>query len=185
MTTFKMVVSTIADRYGLVADFSPVPLPELPGNGYHINIYAANDAGEDVGTYVAAGIIDKIRDMTLFLNPSEASYARFGNNNAPYRVGWSAESSAELMYVGPYKGKTRVELRSPDASSNPYLVYTLLIHAGLLGIKQKLSLPKEGGRDGAWLPASRAEARERALDSEFIRQVIPKEIIDEYARGLK
>ncbi len=180
MTTFKMVVSTIADRYGLVADFSPMPLPELPGNGYHINIYATGEDGEDLGRYAAAGIIDKIRDMTLFLNPTEASYARFGNNNAPHQICWSAKSSTELMYVGAYKDMTRVELRSPDASSNPYLVYTLLIYAGLRGIEKKMSLPKEGDKDGAWLPASRAEARKTASDSDFIRQVIPEEILREY-----
>ena len=61
MTTFKMVVNTVADRNGLKADFSPMPLKHMPGNGYHINIYATSESGEDVANYVAAGILDKIR----------------------------------------------------------------------------------------------------------------------------
>ncbi|MBO4336478.1 MAG: glutamine synthetase, partial [Lachnospiraceae bacterium] len=118
MTTFKMAVSTIANGYGLTADFSPQPLPDKPGNGYHINIYAVNEKGEDVAKYVAAGIIEKIRDITIFLNPTEASYARLGSNTAPDRVNWSSRGQSELFYIESYRGKTRVELRSPDAASN-------------------------------------------------------------------
>ncbi len=177
MTTFKMVVNTVADRNGLVADFSPVP---LEGNGYHINIFAERNDGEDVCKLAAAGIIDKISDMTLFLNPSDSSYTRFGNATAPDRINWSAEGESGLLYISDIKGKTRVELRSPDALSNPYLAYALLIHAGLYGIENKLSLPKEMDPDGILLPKSRKEASEIALNSSFIKEIVPKEIIDSY-----
>ena len=135
MTTFKMAVSTVADRYGLAADFSPLPLPDQPGNGYHLNIYAVDRDGNDVVKCAAAGILGRIREITLFLNPTEASYARLGNHKAPDKVDWSSAGESELMYIETRKGQTRVELRSPDASSNPYLVYALLIHAGLQGIR--------------------------------------------------
>jgi len=181
MTTFKMVVSTVADRYGLTADFSPMPLPEKPGNGYHINIYAVDRDGNDVVRYAAAGIIDKIREITLFLNPTDASYARLGNNTAPDRVNWSSAGESELMYIETYKGRTRAELRSPDASSNPYLVYALLIYAALYGIEKRLPLPDEMDGKGALLPGSRREASELAKTSEFVRSVIPEGIIREYA----
>ena len=177
--TFKMVVSTIADRNGLVADFSPMPLEDKPGNGYHINIYATDAEGNDVVKYVAAGIMDKIRDMTVFLNPTDASYTRFGNSTAPDRVSWSDDGDAELMYVEPYMGRVRAELRSPDAASNPYLVYALLIYAGLEGIKKKLSLP-EKMNEGVLLPKSRKEAIRIAAESEFIKTVLPAELIEEY-----
>ena len=183
MTTFKMVVSTIADRYGLVSDFSPMPLPGKPGNGYHINIYAVTKDGEDVVKYAAAGIIEKIREITLFLNPTDNSYARLGNSNAPDRVDWSSGGGSELMYIETYRGKTRVELRSPDASSNPYLVYALLIHAGLSGIERKLPLPDELTEDIALLPESKREAVELAQASEFVKKIVPEEVIREYARG--
>ena len=180
MTTFKMVVTTLADRYGLVADFSPMPLPDKPGNGYHINIYATDHAGADVVQEAAAGIIDKIRDITIFLNPTEASYRRFGNNYAPDRVNWSSAGKSELMYIETRNGRTRAELRSPDASGNPYLIFALLIYAGLYGIRNHLSLPSQMDEQSLLLPASRKEARELAEQSEFVRNILPEEIIREY-----
>ena len=178
--TFKMVVSTIADRNGLVADFSPMPLSDKPGNGYHINIYAKNDEGEDVVRYAAAGIMQRIREMTLFLNPTDASYIRFGNSSAPDRVSWSSDGDAELMYVEEYMGRVRAELRSPDASSNPYLIYALLIYAGLEGIANKQTLP-EIMKEGAMLPSSKKEAIKFANESDFIRKYLPEDLIKVYS----
>ncbi len=180
MTTFKMVVRTVADRNGLCADFSPIPLAGAPGNGYHINIYAMDHDGNDLCRYAAAGIIDKIRDMTLFLNPSDGSYARFGNGTAPDRVNWSSVESSELVHISGNHGKTRVELRSPDALSNPHLIYALLIHAGLYGIENKLTLPKENDAEGVLLPQSRKEAKNFVEKSEFIHDILPEGIISCY-----
>ncbi len=182
MTTFKMVVQTVADRNGLIADFSPVPLPGAPGNGYHINIYAVDQDGEDLCRFAAAGIIDKIRDMTLFLNPSEGSYARFGKGTAPDRVNWSSSDGSEMVHISGHHGHTRVELRSPDALSNPYLVYALLIHAGLYGIEKRLELPEEMDKEGVLLPQSRKEAIDAAEESAFIREILPEEIVKCYTK---
>ncbi len=176
MTTFKMVVQTVADRNGLIADFSPVPLPDAPGNGYHINIYAVDREGKDLCRYAAAGIIEKIRDMTLFLNPSEGSYARFGNGTAPDRINWSSMDGSEMVHISTHHEKTRVDLRSPDALSNPYLVYALLIHAGLYGIRNQLELPQEMDKEGVLLPQSRREALQAASESSFIQKLLPEEI---------
>lgn len=182
MTTFKMVVSTIADRYGLISDFSPMPLADQPGNGYHINIYAVDGEGNDVVRHAAAGIIDKIRDITVFLNPTDASYARLGINTAPDKVNWSSAVESGMMYIETFKGRTRAELRSPDASGNPYLVYALLIHAGLLGIKEKRELPEEMDHEAAHLPGSRKEAAGLAARSSFVQGIVPEEIIKAYTR---
>ena len=180
MTTFKMVVSTIADQYGLVSDFSPRPLPDQPGNGYHINLYAVDRNGNDVVKKAAAGILDRIRDITIFLNPTDDSYARLGNSTAPDRVDWSGDGGSELLYIEPFMGKTKAALRSPDASGNPYLVYALLIHAGLLGIRNNLELPGEKEQEMVMLPASRREAAELAVGSSFVRELIPEGILREY-----
>lgn len=180
MTTFKMVVHTVADRFGLTADFSPVPLHRKPGNGYHIQIYAVNKDGNDVVKYAAAGILEKIRDITLFLNPTEASYSRLGNDKAPDKVNWSGAGKSELMYIETVNGRTRAELRSPDASGNPYLVYALLIHAGLYGIQNRIELPAEMSDDSPLLPTSKKEACKLAMNSEFVRNLIPEDIIKEY-----
>ncbi|MBQ8305997.1 MAG: glutamine synthetase [Blautia sp.] len=183
MTTFKLVVSTVADRYGLIADFSPMPLPGEPGNGYHINIYATDREGNDVVSCAAAGILERIREITLFLNPTDASYARLGNNAAPDRVSWSSAGDTELLYLETYMGRTRAELRSPDASSNPYLVYALLIHAGLEGIARSMALPGEKDEGSQPLPGSRKEAGKLARESDFVKSVIPEGLITRYIRS--
>ena len=180
LTTFKMVVRTLADRYGLVSDFSPVPLEGKPGNGYHINIYAEDKDGNDVAKYAAAGIMEKIREITLFLNPSTESYARLGNNLAPDKVNWSDAGESELMFVETYKGRTHVELRSPDALSNPYLVYALLIRAGLYGIKNRMELSEKMNEDGILLPKSKKEAEELASQSSFVKEFVPEDLIGAY-----
>ena len=182
MTTFKMTVRTIAARYGLTADFSPMPLEGKPGNGYHINIYAVDKDGNDVVRYAAAGIIEKIRDITIFLNPTDSSYARLGNNSAPDKVNWGSRGESELFFIETFKDKTKVELRSPDAGSNPYLVYALLINAGLYGIENKLELPEQNDEVGAFLPDSKKEAAKLARASEFVKQYVPEEIIKEYTK---
>ena len=180
ITTFRMAVNTIADRYGLVSDFSPMPLPSHPGNGYHINIYAVDEEGNDVVRYAAAGILNRIRDMTIFLNPTDDSYSRLGNSTAPDKVDWSCEGESELMYVEERERYTRAELRSPDASANPYLVYALLIYAGLEGIKEKAGLP-EDLEEAALLPGSRKEAFKIAMQSDFVKSIVPKGILKAYS----
>ena len=180
--TYKMAVDTIADRNGLKADFSPMPLDGKPGNGYHINIYAADRDGRDVCRYAAAGIINRIRDITLFLNPSDDSYSRFGMSTAPNRISWSSDLDSELISVTAYRNMIRTELRSPDAMSNPYLAYALIIFAGLEGIRSQMELPIEKDPDGALLPQSRAESRMVAGESSFVADCIPAGIIKAYLR---
>jgi glutamine synthetase len=180
MTTFKMVVSTVADRNGLYADFSPMPLSDKPGNGYHINIFAKNKDGVDMVKYAAAGILDKIKDITIFLNPTDSSYHRFGTSTAPNKVNWSSTGGSELISICEDFGRTKVELRSPDALSNPYLVYALLIYAGLYGIQNKMELPEEMDESSIMLPKSRKEAMRFAEVSDFIHDILPKNVIDKY-----
>ena len=132
--------------------------------------------------FAAAGIIERIRELTVFLNPADASYARLGNDLAPDRVNWSDREESELMYIETRGGRTRAELRSPDAGSNPYLVYALLIYAGLSGIERRLSLPEEMDGQGSFLPGSRKEAAKLARESAFVRQYVPMEILEEYTR---
>lgn len=182
ITTFRMVVPTIADRYGLTADFSPVPLPGKPGNGYHINMYASDRDGNDVARYAAAGILDKIREITLFLNPTKESYARLGNGSVPKHIGWSDDQKSEILYIGNFRNQTRAEFRSPDASGNPYLVFALLVQAGLKGIEEKMELPEKMPEENSILPGSIEEAAGLAQSSELVNSSIPEEIIRIYAQ---
>ena len=110
----------------------------------------------------------------------QKNHFRDCNNTAPDKVNWSSEGDAELIYIETYNGRTRVELRSPDASSNPYLVYALLIRAGLLGINNKLSLPEEKSESALNLPSSIKEASKLAIESDFVKDIVPKGVIEEY-----
>lgn len=194
--TFDTVVKTIAGRNGLWADFSPKPLKDKAGNGFHINISARNDAKEDLLPHIIAGVLRFIPEMTAFLNPREDSYARLGSNKAPAYVSWSAENRSQLVRVPAalYEQK-RVELRSSDPTANPYLAFALLIYAGLYGIQNKLTPPpatdinffnadKETLDKFQKLPVSLDEAISTMERSDFIRKYLPKQIIELYSQKL-
>ncbi len=190
--TFQTVVKTVAGRNGLIADFSPKPLADKPGNGFHINISARADDNSDNLYFIIAGILEKVTDMTLFLNPLESSYQRFGNHKAPKYLSWSSENRSQLIRIPAAAGKyRRAELRSPDPASNTYLAFALMIYAGLYGIQNHLQLAEPADINlykadadvlakFKMLPAALKDAREAALNSEFIKQHIPDEILDIY-----
>lgn len=190
--TFKYVVSTIASSMGLYADFSPKPMLEHPGSGMQITIAVDSEDGTDHLEQVASGIMDKIREMTLFLNPIENSYERLGQMKAPRYISWSEGDQSRLIRLMSIPGLERtVKLRSLDAKTNPYLAFTLLIHAGLYGIDHKLLLPpaanidlfdatKEEMDQFEQLPVNLSEARLEAINSEFVKSIVPHFITEKY-----
>ena len=140
--TFQSIVKFIAQRNGLYADFSPKPLPDAPGSGFHINMSVQGADGGDHLYEMVAGVLDKVGEMTAFLNPVEASYARFGGHKAPQYISWSRENRSQLVRIPAAVGEyRRAELRSPDPAANPYLAFALMIQAGLRGMEQALELP--------------------------------------------
>lgn len=190
--TFQTVVKTIANRNGIFADFSPKPLKDKPGNGFHINISVKSSDNTDNTNYMIAAILDKISDITVFLNPTENSYQRFGANKAPGYISWSSENRSQLVRVPAAAGKyQRVELRSPDPSANTYLAFALLIYAILDGIqnKPKLAHPADINLYKAdadvlakyeQLPGDFKSACALAVNSKFIKKYIPDAILDIY-----
>ena len=190
--TFQTVVKTIANRNGLFADFSPKPLKDKPGNGFHINISVKSSDNTDNTNYMIAAILDKISDITVFLNPTENSYQRFGTNKAPGYISWSSENRSQLVRVPAAVGKyQRVELRSPDPSANTYLAFALLIYAILDGIQNKpeLAHPADINLYKAdadvlakyeQLPGDFKSACALAVNSKFIKKYIPDAILDIY-----
>ncbi|MBQ6569324.1 MAG: glutamine synthetase, partial [Clostridia bacterium] len=183
--TFQTVVKTVSYRNGLWADFSAKPLEDKPGNGFHINMSVKPDESSENLCHMIAGILEKIEDMTAFLNPTENSYKRFGQSKAPAYISWSAENRSQLVRIPAAVGQyRRAELRSPDPSTNPYIAFALLIYAGLYGLENKLNLPvaadfnlytadKETLAKFRKLPETLKEAKEIAADSEFIRAHLP------------
>ncbi len=189
---FVNVVKAVVSGNGLCADFSPKPLDSAPGNGLHINMSVKGRDGSSPMDNMIAGILEKIPEMTAFLNPEERSYDRLGNHKAPGYVSWSSENRSQLVRIPAAYGEyRRAELRSPDPSANPYLAYALLIYAGLYGIENKLELPKAADinlykADEAVLsqfkrlPTNREEARKLAKNSEFIKEHLPEMMINAY-----
>lgn len=190
--TLQTVVKTIAGRNSLFADFTAKPLEKKPGNGFHINMSVKTDNGSDNLCYMIAGVLEKAREMTAFLNPTENSYKRFGSHKAPIYVAWSSENRSQLVRIPAAVGEyRRAELRSPDPTANPYLAFTLMIYAGLYGIENKSELPMvadfniykasaEVLAKFEKLPQDMRSACEIAANSNFIKNHIPASILDIY-----
>ncbi len=192
--TFRTVVKTIAARNGLYADFSPKPLQEAPGSGFHINI-SVKSGEEFVMQRAMGGILKHIGDMTLFLNPTDRSYQRLGSNRAPKYISWSSDNRSQLIRVPAAEGEyRRFELRSPDCTANPYLAFALLIWAGLDGILNNIPLPEKSNVNlftaspkELWglemLPLTRSNAAKVTLSSDFIRAHLPQTLIQFFCEG--
>lgn len=156
LVTFKMVVKTIAKRHGLHATFMPKPRSETYGSGMHINLSLVKD-GVNVfydpddrnglsqeGYYFIGGLMRHMKAVTCITNPTINSYKRFvPGYEAPVYMGWSAKTRGPLIRVrAGHEKNTRVELRSPDASANPYLALAVLLVAGLDGIRNQIMPPE-------------------------------------------
>ena len=189
--TFRNVVNTVAWRSGLSADFSPKPLKDKPGSGMHINFSVSDEAKLNC---VIAGVMQRIREMTVFMNPVESSYERLGSSKAPVYISWSSENRSQLIRIpAAAKPFVRAELRSADSAANPYLAMALLIYAGIEGCKKELCPPApmdlnlytagpevlEGLKR---LPASLEEACAAAAESSFIQSHLPQAVIDAYCK---
>lgn len=192
--TFRQVVSAVAYRNGLYADFSPKPVDNAPGNGFHINFSVKSKSGIDVMQNSIAGVLSRIEDCTVFMNNSEYSYMRFGVNKAPKFIAWSKENRSELIRIpaaeGDYK---RAELRSPDPLANPYIAFALIIYSAIEGINgnEKLYAPadfnmykadEETLKNYKILPETLIKAKQKAAASEFIKTHLPKAIISAYTK---
>jgi glutamine synthetase len=150
--TFKLAVKTIAKKHGLHATFMPKPIFGIAGSGMHINISMEKDGknvfcnnddknglSETAYSFIA-GIMNHIKGMTAILNPLVNSYKRLvPEYEAPVYIAWSAQNRSPLIRVPAARGQaTRVELRSPDPSTNPYLALAVALAAGLDGVKKGL-----------------------------------------------
>lgn len=202
LISFKGVVKTKACENGLFASFMPKPLTNQPGNGLHINmsLYKNNknlfsDEKSDDYRYVEnfiAGILNRVREISLFLNPTTNSYFRLGKDKAPKYITWSKENRSQLIRIPTSKGdRCRMELRSPDSSCNPYIAFSLLLKAGMEGITKNMKLEKphdmnlfdideEILKTLKKLPEDLNESINLAKDSEFVKSVLSKKIIDNY-----
>ena len=200
--TFKGVVKEMAAQNGMYASFMPKPLEGMAGSGLHINMSLVKDGrnifvGRQYGHCAEAesfiaGILAHVREITAFLNPTTNSYRRFGAFEAPQYVAWSHSNRSHLIRIPSVDGEsTRMELRSPDPTCNPYIAFALLMHAGFDGIEQALSLPQAAAANVSAttpealtqyekLPASLGEALDLAEQSKFVKSVLPQATLQRF-----
>ncbi|OIQ09508.1 Glutamine synthetase [Moorella thermoacetica] len=155
IATFKFVVRTIAQRHGLHATFMPKPIYGIAGSGMHCNISlfcagqnAFYDPDDDlqlsqVAYYFIGGLIAHARGMTAITNPTVNSYKRLvPGYEAPVYIAWSPQNRSPLIRIPAKRGlSTRLEVRHPDPSTNPYLAIAVMLKAGLDGIKNRIQPP--------------------------------------------
>lgn len=193
MVHYKTVVKSIAAQCGLFASFMPKPLLDEHGSALIFSISMKKN-GENIfgntpenisheGKCFISGILHRIQEITAFLNPTTNSYKRFGVGYAPQYVNWSSENCSALIKIPHIAGTPpRIEIRSADASCNPYIAFRLILAAGIEGIKSgDYSLyekNKAGGISYEKLPKNFENAIIIAKNSDFIKNNLPEHVIE-------
>ncbi len=207
IATFKLVVRTIAQRHGLHATFMPKPIFGINGSGMHTNqslfkngrnaFYDPQgplELSEAAYQYIA-GLMNHVRSFAAVTNPTVNSYKRLvPGYEAPCYIAWSGRNRSPLIRIPAKRGSsTRIELRSPDPSANPYLALAVQLASGLDGIKHKLTPPPAVDRNiyrmdadlreeegiGS-LPASLVEALEELKKDQVIRAALGEHIFERF-----
>lgn len=194
--TFKIVTRAIARKHGLHATFMPKPIFGVNGSGMHTHISlfksgknafydpdGEHQLSEDAVHFIG-GVLAHAKAITAVTNPLVNSYKRLvPGYEAPVYIAWSAQNRSALVRVPATREEgTRIELRSPDPSCNPYLAFAVIIRAGIDGIKNKIKpgesvsyniyqlTAEERARKGIEpLPSNLAEAVEALKQDEVIK----------------
>ncbi|MGN6687115.1 MAG: type I glutamate--ammonia ligase [Actinomycetales bacterium] len=211
--TFRLVMKQVALEQGVWASFMPKPFSEHPGSGMHTHLSlfegdrnAFHEAGapyqlSKTGRAFIAGLLRHAAEITAVTNQWVNSYKRLsGGGEAPAYICWGHNNRSALVRVPMYKPNkeqsTRIEVRSPDSSCNPYLAYALMLSAGLTGIEKGYELP-EGAEDDVWaltdaerralgitpLPSSLSDAISAMEDSELVAETLGEHVFDFFLRN--
>ena len=210
LMTFKVAVRTIAKRHGLYATFMPKPKAEINGSGMHIHMALYKDGknvfGNSEGSLglsetayaFMAGIMRHIKGMTAIFNPLVNSYKRLVPGfEAPSDITWSSTQRTALIKVCQDAEKEKfIELRSPDPSANPYLVFALCLAAGMQGIEEglrpmpelrnsirRMTQEEKNSLGIATLPENLSEALREMEEDAFIRQVLGDSFFKYYMKS--
>ncbi|GEN86248.1 type I glutamate--ammonia ligase [Oceanobacillus sojae] len=205
--TFKLVVKTIARKHNLHATFMPKPLFGVNGSGMHTNMSlfkgkknvffdeSAELQLSKTAYQFTAGILVHATNFTAVTNPTVNSYKRLvPGYEAPCYVAWSASNRSPLVRVPSSRGlSTRIEVRSVDPSANPYMALTVLLAAGLDGIKRELKIPesvdrniyvmnkKEREENGVKdLPATLKEAMSKLEEDEVLVESLGEHLFEHF-----
>lgn len=209
IVTFRFVVKTIAMQHGLHATFMPKPIAGINGSGMHTHIslfregknafYDPQDSYNlsETARQFLAGLIAHIDAITALANPLLNSYKRLvPGYEAPVNISWARINRSALIRVpasNTPERSTRLELRSPDPSCNPYLAYAAMLAAGLDGMKRKLKAPdaveeniykltkeQRQERGIGSLPGSLTEALEALKRDAVVKAALGEHVLDKY-----
>ena len=204
ITTFKMAVRIVAKRHGLHATFMPKPKIEANGSGMHIqfslikngeNVFECADRPGELSEdayYFIGGLLAHSKEMALITNPLVNSYKRLvPGYDAPTELTWTENNQNSLVRIPVTRGEgIRVELRSPDASANPYVVLAVCLAAGLDGIKNKITPTKSSNlaaqdQQAEHLPETLKEAIDYFESSSWVKEVLGEEFCRQYVSAKK
>ncbi len=212
LLTARVALKTIAQRQSLHCTFMPRPSMDLPGSGMHThqslhdlqsdaNVFANSEHQyglSETACYFLAGQLMHARAMCAVLAPLVNSYKRLGVSfEAPIYVTWAHVNRAgaaliRVPHIAPGKEQhTRLEIRCPDPSTNPYLATAVMLAAGLDGIRQKMALPdaleetllrqdRSRLRQVETLPTSLADALDALEQDDVILSALGPYISDRY-----
>ncbi len=209
IVTFKFVVKTVAMQHGLHATFMPKPIAGINGSGMHTHLSLFRDGVNafydpsdpynlsDVAKGFLAGLIEHIDAITAIANPLVNSYKRLvPGYEAPVNVSWARINRSALIRVpasNTPETSTRMELRSPDPSANPYLLYAVVLMSGLDGIRRGLTPPEpveeniyalteeqRAEREIKTLPGSLEEALAALERDEVVKSALGSHILEHY-----
>jgi len=213
--TYRIVVKEIAHQYGCYATFMPKPLFGVNGSGMHTHqsLFKGDKNAffdpadeyhlSEVGKGYIAGLLKHAPEITSVTSQWINSYRRLvPGYEAPVYISWARRNRSTLVRVPMYKpGKekaTRVEFRSPDPACNPYLAFSVMLAAGMAGIKNKYELPppiekdvysmtsEELEKDGIKsLPGSLIEAISLTEKSELVKEALGDHIFKNFIASKK
>lgn len=198
--TFKAAVRSTAKRCGLHATFMPKPKKGIAGSGMHLNISVYkndrnifNSREEDEiceeAKWFMGGIMEHVDAMCAVTNPLVNSYKRLMSGfDAPKDKTWTRKNKNALIKVHQRFGEdTKIDLRFPDSSANPYLAIAVCLAAGLDGIERQLDPGKElQNRQDLeinieQLPGTLREAVLNMKEDSFMEEVLGSEFLAIYA----
>ncbi len=191
--TFKFVTKTIANQQGLHATFMPKPIFGENGSGMHVHqslfkkdenaFYNSDDklGLSQEAYYYIGGLLKHAKAITAITNPTVNSYKRLvPGYEAPVYLAWSSANRSALIRIPAARGTgSRLELRNPDPTANPYLAIAVMLKAGLDGIKNKIEPPAEVLEDIYDLSTSRKNELEIESLPENIKQAVETLMKDE------
>ena len=213
--TFRVVVKEVAVLHDLFASFMPKPLTASPGSGMHTHVSlfegdenAFYDASAEynlskTARQFIAGILKHAGEITAVTNQWVNSYKRLiQGGEAPSYICWGQNNRSALVRVPMYKpskgASARIELRSIDPATNPYLAFALVLGAGLAGIENGYELP-DGAEDDVWaltdrqrqalgiepLPKSLGNAIDLMENSQLVADTLGEHVFDFFLRNKK